>query len=398
MSHPSEHADRDFKQFPLCMIPGPVELDDAVTTALSSPASSHVGPHFVGVFGKALEDLRVVFQAPSGQPYIIAGSGTLGWEITATNFIEPGESVLVLNTGLFGDRFGDCLKTYGAQVTHLRSLFGAKASLEDIEKALTSVSKPYKMITITHVDTSSGVLSDVESIAKLVHAVSPSTLIVVDGVCSAGGELIRQEVWGVDIVLTGSQKALGASPGLCILMVSPRGIQTMERRQAPPSAYYASLKRWTPIMMSYEARKPQYFGTPPVQLVIALATSLRQLVTAAGGMDERWVKHQTANRHMKKYLKSRGLKMVPVNTDAEANVMSAVYYPDGVSPPAFLSAVLARGVQIAGGLHPDYTTKYFRIGHMNVSAIEPERGHLDKTLEAVDAAMKECGYQAAAAL
>ncbi|TPX35587.1 2-aminoethylphosphonate---pyruvate transaminase [Synchytrium microbalum] len=358
---------------------------------MSTPAASHMGPHFVEIFGQALDDMKVVFQAPTSQPYLIAGSGTLGWDVVATNFVEPGESVLILNTGLFGDRFGDCLETYGAKVTHLRSPFGSRASLEDIKTALTSVSKPYKAITITHIDTSSGVLSDAESISKLVHQVSPSTLVIVDAVCSAGAEVIRQDAWGLDVVLTGSQKALGAPPGLCVLMVSARGLETVNSRVAPPATYYASLKRWTPIMQGYMARKPGYFGTPPVQLITALGTSLRQIVTADGGMEGRWAKHATMNAHVKKFVQDKGLKLVPTK-EGEANAMTAVYYPEGVTPASFLSGVFARGVQIAGGLHPDYATKYFRIGHMNVSAIEPSNGHVDKTLVAVAESLKENGY------
>lgn len=385
--------DRDFKKFPLCMIPGPVEIDEAVSAAIATPAASHMGSHFTEIFGKALEDLRTVFQSLSAQPYIIAGSGTLGWDITACNFIEPGERALVLQTGLFGDRFASCLSSYGVLVTPLAALeFGSRTS-SNFESMLNGES--FKLITITHVDTSTAVLSDIKGIAELVRRVSPSTLIAVDGVCSVGAEILRQDAWGIDIVMTASQKGLGAPPGLCIYMVSPRAMQVMETRKSP-SFYYASLQRWTPIMKSYEARKPQYFGTPPVQLIVALATSLRQLVCANGGMDERWTKHQKTNAHIKEFLKDRGLKLVPTKKEYEANVMSAVYYPDGVNPQTFLSAVLARDVQIAGGLHPDHASKYFRIGHMGISAIEPERKHIEKTLDAVDNALKECGYQASA--
>ena len=116
--------------------------------------------------------------------------------MTASNLVEPGESVLVVNTGIFGDWFAECLDVYGAKVDQVNApAFGDVPLLDDIRAAIKS--KPYKMITITHVDTSSGVLVDIKAIAAMVHQESPNTLIVLDGVCSVGAEEIRMEEWGI---------------------------------------------------------------------------------------------------------------------------------------------------------------------------------------------------------
>jgi len=207
---------------PLLMIPGPIEFDEQVLRSMSTVGTSHMDAGFQNEFGEALEALRTVLVTKDGQPFIIAGSGTMGWDIAAANCVEPGEKVLVLNTGLFGDRFGECLEVYGAKVTHIKASFGDRPSDEEIEKALKA--DKYKMITITHVDTSSGVLNDVEAVSKVVKRVSPETLICVDGVCSIAAETLRMDEWGVDLALTASQKALGTPPGLCVVVASQRAI------------------------------------------------------------------------------------------------------------------------------------------------------------------------------
>lgn len=149
--------------------------------------------------------------------------------------------------GYFADSFATCLSVYGAVPTQLKAPVGSRPSLEEIEAELKQ--KSYKAITITHTDTSTGVLSDVKAVSELVHKVSPDTLVVVDGVCSVGCEEIRFDDWGIDVVVTASQKAIGVPAGLCIMMVSGRGIDRFKARKTPPSAYFASFANWLPSIL-----------------------------------------------------------------------------------------------------------------------------------------------------
>ncbi|KAJ3114421.1 hypothetical protein HK100_001663 [Physocladia obscura] len=384
MTTPTQHR--------LCMIPGPVEFDADVLSAMATPATSHVDPLFIEKFGSAIELLRKVFFAPTGQPFVVAGSGTLTWDATAANLIENGDNVLVINTGIFGDWFAECIGVYGGVVDAVRAPFGSRPSLAQIEAALTS--KHYKLVTVTHVDTSSGVLNNIEDICALVKRVSPNTLIALDGVCSVGAEVIKQEEWGIDVVMTGSQKALGVPPGLAVMVVSKRALEVALNRKSPPTTYFASFKKWLPIMQKYEARQASYFATPPVQLILALQVSLEQLVAAQGSLEHRFAQHRVASAKVKDTLESWGLKIVPVNRACAANTLTAVYYPAGVAPAEFLGKVGSRGVVLAGGLHPEHATKYFRIGHMNVSVVNDSLvKHLDTTLNAIKAALQECGHK-----
>lgn len=186
---------------------------------------------------------------PSSQPFIISGSGTLGWDMVAANLAERGDKVLVLHTGYFADSFADCFETYGVAATQLKAPIGDRPQLPDVEKTLKE--KNYKLLTVTHVDTSTGVLSEVKALSELVHRVSPETLIVVDGVCSVGSEEIQFDEWGIDVVLTASQKAIGCPAGLCILMCSGRAIERFKNRKSPPSSYFASFKNWLPSVYPF---------------------------------------------------------------------------------------------------------------------------------------------------
>ncbi|MGK0376696.1 MAG: alanine-glyoxylate transaminase/serine-glyoxylate transaminase/serine-pyruvate transaminase, partial [Patiriisocius sp.] len=197
----------------LLMIPGPIEFEPDVLQAMSIATNSHVAPDFIEIFGKSLELMRAVWKSPKGQPFIISGTGTLAMDMAAANLIELGDRVLVISTGYFGKRFKDILDRYGANTTILEAPIGEVVSLDAIEKELKQ--GQYKFLTITHVDTSTGILVDPKPIAHL--AKKYNALSILDGVCSVAGEELKQDEWELDVVLTASQKAIGVPPGLALL-------------------------------------------------------------------------------------------------------------------------------------------------------------------------------------
>ncbi|OJJ38643.1 hypothetical protein ASPWEDRAFT_57320 [Aspergillus wentii DTO 134E9] len=369
------------------LIPGPIEFDDAVLQSMSHYAESHVAPGFVKVFGETLTLVRKLFQStnPAAQPFIISGSGTLGWDIVASNLLERGENALVLHTGYFADSFATCLETYGANATQLKAPIGDRPSLAEVEQALKE--KPYKVVTITHVDTSTGVLSDIKGVTEVVRRVSPQTLVVVDGVCSVGSEEIAFDEWDIDVVLTASQKAIGCPPGLSILMTSGRAIETVKSRKTPPSSYYASINNWLPIMQNYENFKPSYFATPPTQLVHALHTTLSQIT--ARPLAERFAIHTQASDRVKATVAELGLSQLAAKPENQAHGMTAIYLPDGLAPPDVLPGLLKRGVIFAAGLHKEIATKYIRFGHMGVSVTDPARNDIDRAIASLKEALTE---------
>ncbi|CAM1509073.1 Fc.00g028120.m01.CDS01 [Cosmosporella sp. VM-42] len=385
MSTQPEHA--------TLLIPGPIEFDDEVLQSMSHYSESHVGPAFVSLFGDTLSMTRQLFQStdPAAQPFILSGSGTLGWDLVAANLVEPGEDVLVLSTGYFGDNFGEALSTYGAKVTKLDGEIGGRPQLPDIEKALSE--KKYKLLTVTHVDTSTGVLSELKNLAATVKKVSPETLVIVDGVCSVACEEIAFDEWGLDGVVTASQKAIGCPAGLSISFFSGRAMEAFKHRKTPPGSYFASMKNWTPIMQNYEAKKPSYFATPSPQLIHALNTALKQIL--ARPLSERFQKHIEVSDRVKKAVADLGLKVVATKPEDQAHAMTAIYLPEKVAIPDILPKLAGKGVIFAGGIHKVIGTKYIRFGHMGVSALDPNRDHIDKALNALANGLSECGYQKA---
>lgn len=366
----------------LLMIPGPIEFEPAVLAEMGAPTTSHVAPIFIEAFGKAIENLRQVFLCSAGQPFVLAGSGTLAMDCAAANLTEPGNQVVIINTGYFGDRYGDIFTRYGAKVTQLRAPLGDRPGLQDVEQALARGG--VKIMTATHVDTSTGVLTDIKSLGEIARR--HGVLFIVDGVCSVAGEELRMDDWGVDVAFTASQKAIGVPPGLALLVAGEKAIQSHAARKSPVMNYYADWNNWLPIMKAYEARKASYFGTPPVNLIFALSVSLEQILKE--GLEERFGRHKALSRSCKAAFNALKLDQVPQSEDAAANTMTAPKYPKNLDISNFLPTVQSAGVTLAGGLHPAIKDEYFRIGHMGAAQI----GDIVATISAVEQGLLRCGY------
>ncbi|KAF1818405.1 PLP-dependent transferase [Dissoconium aciculare CBS 342.82] len=365
------------------LTPGPIETDDDVLLSMGHPSESHVGPSFARVFGETLTMLRRMLQTsnPDSQPFILAGSGTLGFDQVAANLLEPGDRALVLNCGYWGDAFAECLRIYRIEVDELQApTVGSQPPVSDIERMLRATK--YKAITITHTDTSTGVLSDVKSIAALVHTVSPDTLIIVDGVCSIGCEDLRFDEWQLDIVLGASQKALGAPAGLSIVMASSLAMQIFQQRQTPPGAYYASWKRWVPVMCSYESEpSPKYFATPPCHLIRALHVSLTKILSTS--WEERLQQHEVASSKVKDAVADLGLEQICVEPSSQAHSMTAFWLPSGLRSENVLPFLARKGVILARGPQKEIAGQYIRFAHMGISATDSRRTDVDKGISAL---------------
>jgi alanine-glyoxylate transaminase/serine-glyoxylate transaminase/serine-pyruvate transaminase len=240
-------------------------------------------------------------------------------------------------------------------------------------------------MTVTHVDTSTGVITDVKGLAALGR--QHETLVVVDGVCSVAGEELRMTEWGVDVVLTASQKAIGVPPGLALLVAGPRAVEAFRQRRTPVSNFYADWTHWLPIMQAYEARTPRYFGTPAVNSICALNVSLGQILNE--GMEARFERHRALGRACQAGIAALGLGQVPVQAEYAAHTMTAPRYPAGVTGADLLPRIKAAGATLAGGLHPEIKAEYFRIGHMGAAKL----GDLLATIGAVEVGLAGCGHE-----
>ena len=366
----------------LLMIPGPIEFDPSVLRAMSRPTLSHLSAEFVELFGTVLERLRQVFLADDGQPFVIAGSGTLAMDIAAANLIEPGDRVVVVDTGYFSARFTSICRRYGAEVVTVDAEIGHAPSIERIAHALEET-RP-KLVIITQVDTATGVAVDIKALAALAR--EHDALSIVDGVCATGGAEFRQTGWDVDVCVTASQKALGVPPGLALVMMRPRALQAWEARTTPVTNYYADLDNWLPIMQAYEARRPSYFGTPPVNLIYALHASLELILNE--GMEARFQRHRIVAHAFQAGMEAIGLRQLPASPELRAPTMSAVYYPEGVDS-GLLAKIREEGVVVAGGLLPRIAGEYFRVGHMG----EVSASDILATVGAIERALHDVEYE-----
>jgi alanine-glyoxylate transaminase/serine-glyoxylate transaminase/serine-pyruvate transaminase len=349
---------------------------------MSIPTTSHVAPDFIELFGRVLKNMRRVWLSPTGQPFAIAGSGTFAMDMAVANIVEPGDKILVYNTGYFSDRMHAMMERYGGKVTVLSSSLGEVPPLEEVEQELQS--GDYKVVTITYVDTSTGIVADVEGIAGLARKYG--TFSIVDGVCATAGVELYQDEWAVDIYLTASQKAVGVPPGLALLVVSQSFLDWFRTRKSPVMNFYADINNWLPIMEAYEEGRAAYFGTPAVNLTYALDTSLRLILEE--GMEARFARHRRLGKAFKAGITALGLDELPARPELSAPTLSAVYYPAGADA-ALVQSIKQAGVIVAGGLHPEAKDRYFRVGHMgSVNASD-----IVSTLGAIEQGLAESGYE-----
>lgn len=363
------------------MIPGPVEISPAVLAAASGPPPGHVSPRLIEAFGSCLERMRQVWQADaSSQPFLLAGSGTLAMEMAAANLIEPGDRALVVSTGFFSERMVEILRRHGADVVQMAAPVGEAPSAEEVREIL-SKSAPFKALFATHVDTSTGVRVDPEPLCRLAR--EAGILSVFDGVCATAAERFEMAAWGADLYFTASQKAIGLPPGLALMVASERALAARAARRSSAPALYLDWDSWLPIHRAYEERKPSYFATPATSLVMALEAGLGEILE--NGISARIEAHARAASALRNAWRALGLRSVPREA-VTGNTLSVLLFPEGIDA-ALVPKIAARGVIVAGGLHPAVKTTSFRIGHMGYTVTRPD--YLRRTVEAVGGALRE---------
>ncbi|HEC92775.1 MAG TPA: alanine--glyoxylate aminotransferase family protein, partial [Candidatus Atribacteria bacterium] len=312
-----------------------------------------------------------------GQPFTIPGTGTLAMETALVNSLKSGDRLLVISHGFFGDRFAEIAQNYGFEVEVLASEWGKVVEVERIAQKLKE--KRFSAITLTHVDTSTGVCAPVKEVSEVVKKF-PETLFIVDGVCATGGIEERMDDWGIDILFAGNQKAIGVPPGLANLVFSEKAL---ERRNnlGKISAYYMDINRWLPIM-----REPGsgYFATHAVNMVNALHQGLKIILKE--GLEERFRRHKRFALAFQTGLEELGFSILPCK-EYRANTVSTVVYPSGIEDLSFRERLFQNGVLVSAGKGV-LAGKIFRLGHMgNITENE-----VVATLSIIERTLSEFNY------
>jgi len=339
----------------LLMHVGPVDIYEEVLYAGLKNNVGFTSEEFVNAFRSSLKGLRYLFQVDDTyQPFIIPGGGTSAME-SVTSFLTKGDKILVVSNGVFGDRWINIFKKYPVEVDYLKAEAGDYVSTDSVKEKVKQ--KHYKLVTFTHVETSTGVRHPIKDSVKEIK--DYVDIVVVDGVSSVGAEEVKAKDWDVDIYLTASQKAIGAPPGLGLLVVSENAMKHL--REDNIAGYYLDLKNWLPVMRGMEEGKPAYFSTLPVHTVFMLNEALKLIQDE--GIENRVKRHEKVAGTIRAGIEGMGLEIVAKRPDAYSNTVTGVMLRKAKAQDV-LSEIIKEGVEIAPGVHPSLQGKYVRIGHM----------------------------------
>lgn len=340
----------------ILLVPGPTPVMDEIYDALSSETRGHTDPRFVETFKNAIEQTKKLLK-PDGEVFIVAGSGTLAMEMAIVNTVGKGEKLLVISHGYFGDRFSPLAEAYGIEVDLLQAEWGKQVDVELVQQKLAK--ERFKAVTITHADTSTGVISNLEQLVPVIK--QAGALIILDGVvATAALDENMSKTYGhpdykIDVVLTGSQKAIGIPPGLAIVAFNKTALQARENLGTIP-AYYSDIKNWLPIMND----PSKYFATPPVNMIYAYHEAMKLVLSE--GIEKREKRHIAFGRGIRAALSTYGMEPL-AHEEVAAPTLSCILYPEGVDDIAFRKQLANKGIIVAGAL-AHLSGKAFRIGHM----------------------------------
>ena len=354
---------------PNLRIPGPTALPPSVREAGARQMINHRGTEFAAMLGRILDGMKPYFGTSSDVAMLTtAGSG--GLEAAIVNTLSPGDRVLGVSIGSFGDRFARIAGVYGADVTKLDAEWGYAADGAEIRERLRGMSDT-KAVLLTHNETSTGVMNPIPELAAAIREEAPDALILVDSVSGLGAVPFEMDEWGVDLVITGSQKAWMAAPGLSMIAASPRAWAAMETARMP--RFYLDLRAHRDA-----AANGQTPFTPAVAVVFQVDEGLRLM--QAEGKDQVFARHEICAAASRAGLAALGFELLAEERHASRTVTAAVV-PPGLDWKAFNGDVRQRGLVLAGG-QGKLTGKIFRLGHLGSVTLEEILGAVS-TLEIV---------------
>ncbi|MDR2491888.1 MAG: alanine--glyoxylate aminotransferase family protein [Coriobacteriales bacterium] len=358
------------------MTPGPTPVPSEVLLAQARPMIHHRTPDFEQVVRECVEGLKYVFQTEQSDVLLFACSGTGAMESAVVNCFCAGDKVVVGYNGKFGQRMEQISKTYGLEVTKLE--YGWQKVVDPADIAAYLAANPdARGVIVTQSETSSGVLNDVEAIARVVKDY-PDCVLIVDSITGIGAVDVQTDAWGLDVVMTGSQKGLMLPPGLAAVSVSPKAWRACERSTLPK--FYFD---WKKHAKSLEKDTTPF--TPAVSLMIGLAESLRLM--REEGIENIIARHARLAEATRQGCEALGLELF-APAEGRGNAVTPVWVPEGLDGKKLVSIMKNRhGVTVAGG-QDDYAGRIFRVGHLGYF------GDFDiiTTLAALEMTLVELGY------
>lgn len=340
---------------PNLRIPGPTTLPESVRTAGSRQMVNHRGPEFKALLGRVTAGLQRGFRTENNV-ILLTSSGTGALEAIVANFLSPGEAVLSVSIGEFGERFAAIARAFGIDVTSYRTEPGHAAHPDEVAghlRAMTAAGTPATAVLVTHNETSTGVTNPIAAISQAIHGAAPDALVLVDGISGLGAVPFETDAWALDVVATGSQKSWMSPPGVAMVSVSERAWQAAERSRSP--RFYFDLRA---ARASAQAGETPF--TPAVGICFALDAALELIEVE--GYEAIFSRHAAVGAATRAGLAAMGFRLFADPAHASDTVTS-VLLPEGVDWGAFSRELRSRGLVIAGA-QGALAGKVFRVGHL----------------------------------
>ncbi len=357
--------------------PGPTPIPPAVREAQAQQMIDHRGSEFAELLNETTAGLAELI-ATDGEVLLLTGSGSGALEAAVVNTLSPGDRALVITIGSFGDRFAQIATAFGADAERFEVEWGNAADPAALRDHLAS-HEPYRAVLVTHNETSTGVANPMRELAEVVRAAPGEPLLLVDGISGLGAMPFEMDAWGVDLVVSASQKAWMASPGIAIAAVGKRARAAGEAARMPRFYWdFAEARAW--------AEKGQTPWTPAIAVLYGLRVGVQRL--REEGRERTWARHASIATGVVAGMESLGLRPVAPAAHRSGTV-TAAWLPDGIDWAPFNAAMRGKGLIIAGG-QGKWAGRILRFGHMGDVGIE----EMAEALEIMGSTLPDFGHQA----
>jgi aspartate aminotransferase-like enzyme len=358
-------------------IPGPTTVPPVILAEMARPMINHRGPEFAAIMRRVTARLQYFFQT-SSPVLTYPASGTGGQEAAIANLFSPGDHVVVITIGSFGNRLAKIAEAFGLQVSRIEFPWGQAADPDIVETRLKTL-KPFRGVLMTHNETSTGVMNDVHTLTALVRQISPETLIAVDAVSSMGCVPIEMDPWDIDVVFTGSQKGWMTPPGLMMIAASHRAWEASKTARLP--RFYFD---WASSRKKLELG--QHPTTPPVSIFYALDLALEMMLSE--GREAIFARHQLIGDYVRNRARAMGLQLLADHAHA-SNTVTAVLTPEGINTKALLKILREEDHVVLAGGQEHLDGKIFRVGHLGFF----QKSELVEAMDAVEKRLNEFGFK-----
>jgi alanine-glyoxylate transaminase / serine-glyoxylate transaminase / serine-pyruvate transaminase len=342
----------------LMMTPGPSSVDPRVYRALAAPIVGHLDPFFKTCMNETQELMRQVFQTANRITMPMSASGSGGIETAIVNTLEPGDEAIVCVNGYFSERMFEVASRTQSKITKVEAPLGRPVNPDDVRRA--AAGRKIKVVGLAHGETSTGVITQLDGFRKVADELG--ALLIVDAVASLAAVPMHVDKERLDVVFSGSQKALSAPPGMSPITVSPRAEEVMSNRKSKVQSWYFDIT----TAMAYWGQGRLYHHTPPISLIYALREAMR--IAMEEGLETRWRRHRACQQALVAGCEAMGLKMFVENPADRLVTVTPVMIPAGVDDAKFRDQLLDEfNIEIAGGIGP-LKGKIWRLGLMGYCA------------------------------